>query len=557
MAWGTGTTKPDADKPEQTEKPRSDLDFVFSRIGRLILVANFVGFAILVLGALFLSEMSAGLTLAQFRSLRIEGELIANLLVETTTTPGDPTPGMDNVAVRQVLRRLLPPPANSDGSPGPRVRVFSNESEVVADTDVLYSRVEQRTLPPLAPPQPGIEESIKEIGEAAEQVERWRLTPWRPTTTLAQELEAARRGSISFGQRLDESGRRVVSVSLPIRRVHAVLGVITLESADVERILLAERLAMIPFVLGSAIATFLSSALLGLFVARPLHTLATAADRLRMTGATRLALPEVSRRKDEIGELSRSIEAMTAALADRIDANENFAADVSHELKNPLASITSAVEGARTIQDPERQKQLLDIVAQDVRRLDRLISDMARATRIEAETARGDLSRVDLARFVSMIAETYAAAPGETSRVAVSFRGPAPADAFVMAQEGPLGQVFRNLVDNAISFSPQNGVVTLRVTIARGREGAVVRAFVDDQGPGIPEENLQSVFERFYTHRPKSAAFGSHSGLGLSIAKQIVESFGGRIWAENIEGVAPDKPIGARFIVEFPAAPRG
>jgi two-component system sensor histidine kinase ChvG len=196
------------------------------------------------------------------------------------------------------------------------------------------------------------------------------------------------------------------------------------------------------------------------------------------------------------------------------------------------------------------------IVAQDVRRPDRLITDIARASRMEAETARGDLVRVDLARLVSDIAESYASAPGETSEVAVAFRGPPPDGAWVLAQEGPLGQVFRNLVDNAKSFSPKDGVVTLRVDVRRGREGQVVRATVEDQGPGIPAENLESVFDRFYTHRPRQAGFGAHSGLGLSIAKQIVSSFSGRVWAENIEGLTPEKPVGARFSVEFPQAGR-
>lgn len=550
MAWAIATTKPEESAPR-------DRELVFSRIGRIIFLANFLGLFILVLGALLMSEWSAGLTQAQFRSLRVEGELISNILVETTTTAGDPTPAVSEPAVREVLRRLLPPPADPNGrAAGPRVRVFAPNGAVIADTDVLYARVDQRNLPPLAEPQPDLQDSIAAVGKAAEHVETWRLTPWRPTVTLDSERASALGGSISYGQRLDERGQRVVSVTLPIRRVHAVLGLVTLETADVERILAAERLSMIPFVLGATVATFLSSALLGLFVARPLGLLARAADRLRMSGATRLKLPEVSRRDDEIGELSRSIEAMTAALADRIDANERFSADVSHELKNPLASIGSAVEGVRAVKDPERQAQLLAIVAQDVRRLDRLITDMARASRIEAESARGENERIDLARLVSLIAESYAAAPGETGQVRVAFRGPPPPDAIVLGQQGLLGQVFRNLIDNAKSFSPPGGVVTVLVETAKTRDGPVVRALVEDRGPGIPAESLETIFERFYTQRPKGAAFGGNSGLGLSIARQIVESHGGRIWAENIEGMTETSPVGARFVVELPAAAR-
>lgn len=551
MASDIDTTKPEA-------RPGSEREFVFSRIGRIILLANFLGLFIIVFGALLLSEWSEGLTQAQFRSLRVEGELIKNILIEAATHPGGEGPSMDEATVRSVVRRLLLPPSDAVGrDAGPRVRVFAADGDMVADTDVLFGVVDQRTLPPLAAREPDFQDSMAAIGQAAENVESWRITPWRPTGTLRDEHRAAARGQVTYAQRVDERGQAVVSVTLPLQRVSAVLGYITLESADVERILLAERLRMIPFVLGATIATFLSSALLGLFVARPLRLLAVSADRLRMTGATRLALPEVSRRKDEIGELSRSLEAMTGALADRIDANERFAGDVSHELKNPLASIGSAVEAASRITDPVKQQELLAIVSKDVRRLDRLISDMARASRIEAETARGDLRRIDLARLSSVIAESYAAAPGETSQVAVAFRGPAPQDAFVLAQEGPLGQVFRNLVDNAKSFSQPGGVVTLKVETRRTRDGGLVRATVEDQGPGIPPENLEAVFDRFYTHRPNAPAFGGHSGLGLSIARQIVESYNGRIWAENIEGLSPEAPVGARLIVEFPAAPRG
>ncbi|MGE3142004.1 MAG: ATP-binding protein [Hyphomonadaceae bacterium] len=529
---------------------------MFSRIGRIIFLANFLGLFILVLGVLLLSEWSAGLTQAQFRSLRIEGELLSNILVLTSTTEGDPAPTLNDQAAREVLRGLLPPPADADGRwVGPRVRVFLPNGAVAADTDVLYNNFEHGALPPLASEQ-SIDQSLRAVGEAARSAEYWRLTPWRPTVSLEQERQRALQGLVSYGQRLDERGQRVVSVTLPIQRVHAVIGLVTLETADVERILLAERLSMIPFVIGAALVTFLSSALLGLFVARPLRLLANAADRLRQSGATRLSLPEVSKRKDEIGEVSRSIEAMTAALADRIDANERFAGDVSHELKNPLASIGSAVEAARTIPDPARQGDMLRIVAQDVRRLDRLITDIARASRIEAESARGELDKVDLGRLVSLIAESYAKAPGETAEVAVAFRGPAPTDAIVLGQETLLGQVFRNLIDNAKSFTPAGGVVTVQVETVRTREGAIVRAKIEDQGPGIPPENLETIFERFYTDRPKGSAFGANSGLGLSIARQIVTAHKGRIWAENIEGVAPGAPVGARLIVELPQAAR-
>ncbi|MEJ0059307.1 MAG: ATP-binding protein [Terricaulis sp.] len=542
MASDTGTTKPD----------RGFRAYLKSRIARLIFVLNFVGLAILLVGVLLLSEMRVGLTQAQTRNLRTQGELIANLLIETGTVQGDPFPAINEPAVREVLRRLLPPVAEgARAGVGPRVRVFSADGAVVADTDVLYDRLEENPLPQVGD-EPNIGQSIE---RAAQNVEYLRLTPWRPTITLQEAQQRAMLGEIAVGQRLNENGERVVSVTLPIRRVHRVLGSVTVESADVERILVAERVAVVPFVVSATLVIFISSMLLTLFIARPLRRLAAAADRLRLTGATRLQLPDITKRKDEIGALGHSLEAMTGALADRIDANERFAADVSHEIKNPLASIRSAVDSVLAISDPARQAQLLGIIGQDVKRLDRLVTDIARASRIEAETARGDVDPVDLGRLLADLTSAYTPAPDEPVHARVDFRGTPASGVIVMGQEGPLGQVFRNLIDNARSFSQADGVITVSIDTVRTKDGAFARAVVQDQGPGIPPDNLETVFERFYTERPKGAAFGGNSGLGLSIARQIIVALNGRIYAENenVPGEA-GKPAGARLVVELPLA---
>ncbi len=527
--------------------------FARSRIARIIFFWNFVGLGTLVLGVLLLSELRAGLTDAQFRNLRTQGELIANLLIETGTVQGDPAPYINEPAAREVLRRLLPPIAEGarpGAAGGPRVRVFAGDGATIADTDVLYDRLDETPLP-----QVGVRPNFRSsIGRAAERVEYLRLTPWRPTITLTEERRRAMAGEIARGERLNESGERVVSVTLPIKRVQAVLGTVTVESADVERILVAERVSMIPFMLGATIIIFLSSLLLTLLIAQPLRRLAAAADRLRITGATRLSLPDVARRTDEIGALAQSLEAMTGALADRIDANERFAADVSHEIKNPLASIRSAVDTALAVPDQGRQTQLLGIVAQDVKRLDRLITDIARATRIEAETARGDLGVVDLGALLENLTDAYAPSPEETANVTIAFKRPAPTDAIVLGQEGALGQVFRNLIDNARSFSPDGGRVIVAADVVRAKEGAFVRASVEDQGPGIPPENLETVFDRFYTQRPEGTAFGGNSGLGLSIARQIVTAHRGRIYAQTVAGPISKGRRGARLVVELPLA---
>jgi two-component system sensor histidine kinase ChvG len=544
MASATATTKPEAGWRA----------FARSRITRIIFIWNFVGLAFLVVGVLLLSEMRAGLTDAEYRNLRTQGELITNLLIATGTVQGDPNPYINPDAVRDVMQTLLPPIAEGGraGQTGPRIIVADADKRAIADSDVIFDRLEEQQLAP-----PGQHNDLGAWLEGAlRNIEYVRFTPWRATTSLNDERERAMHGEISGGERLNENGDRVVSVTLPIRRVQRVLGSVTLESADVERILVAERASMIPFVIGAAIAIFLSSLLLALFIAQPLRLLAGAADRLRLTGATRLHLPDVSRRKDEIGALAQSLEAMTGALADRIDANERFAADVSHEIKNPLASIRSAVDSARAVNDEERRGKLLGIVAQDVLRLDRLITDISRASRIEAETARADLSEVDLGAMLFELARAYPPAEDEPHHVHVAFSGAKPEGALVLGQQGALGQVFRNLVDNARSFSPDGGHVSVAAEVVRTKEGQVVRATVEDEGPGIPPENLETIFQRFYTQRPKGAAFGGNSGLGLSIARQIVEAHKGRIYAQNIE--REGRIAGARLIVELPvvAPPR-
>lgn len=539
MASDTGTTKPDG----------IFRAILRSRIARIIFIWNFVGLAVLILGVLLLTEMRAGLTEAQFRNLRTQGELITNLLIETGTVEGDPYPYINDSAVRTVLHRILPPIAEG-GRPNvgrPRVRVFDNEGGLVADSDVIDDVIQ-------TVPIEDDENLAEKLGRAARRVEYLRLTPWNPTTTLDEEQRRAMRGEIVNGERLNERGERVVSVTVPLRRVQQVIGTVTTESADVERILVAERASMIPFMLGATIAIFLSSMLLALFIARPLRKLAGEADSLRLTGATRLSLPDVSRRKDEIGALAHSLEAMTGALADRIDANERFAADVSHEIKNPLASIQSAVASARSAASPEQQSQMLSIVAQDVQRLDRLITDIARASRIEAETAKLDVQRIDLGALLFELTRAYQTPPDEPAPVTVVFKGQKPEGLMVMGQAGPLGQVFRNLIDNARSFSPHGGVVVVSAELVRAKDGAVVRATVDDQGPGIPPENLETIFERFYTQRPKGTAFGGNSGLGLSIARQIITSLSGRIFAQNKDGLGRGESGGARLTVELPLA---
>jgi len=299
------------------------------------------------------------------------------------------------------------------------------------------------------------------------------------------------------------------------------------------------------------LVAIITATLLTLGIARPLRNLARASDKVR-TGATeRLDLGKLHDRKDEIGDLARAMEAMTEALYVRIQENERFAADVAHELKNPLTSIRSAVETSQVVQDPAVRDRMRDVIARDVVRLDRLISDISNLSRLEAEIVREKLVPVNMARLLEDIVSIYADTKTETeARVTLSAQ---PGDYSVMGREGPLAQVLRNLIENARSFSPPNGLVTVTLSRLTSPRGPAVRVTVEDEGPGVPSDKLEKIFQRFYTDRPKGTKFGNNSGLGLSIVRQITETHRGAVWAENrmIDG----KIAGARFIVDLPPAP--
>jgi two-component system, OmpR family, sensor histidine kinase ChvG len=499
-----------------------------SRIGRLILSLNLLALAVLVGGALILNELRRGLVEARVESLTAQGGLISNI-IERGATEGEPEPYLDENYARELLLELFIPS-------GQRARLFAPDGDVIADSDVLAARVRARPLPPArSPGEPPPQESTAERREAA---------AW---AALQAEVARVTETGQSLAQtRVGPDGRRLVSVSLPIQHVRAVLGVLTIEAGDVDAIIAAERRALLPFILVAVAVILVSSLLLNQLVGRPITRLAQAADRVRTAQARAISLPDLSRRHDELGELTQSLEAMTDTLSSRMDAIESFAADVAHEIRNPLTSIRSAVETLELDPPEQGKRRLMGILKHDVGRLDRLITDIANASRLDAELSRDSPRPVDLSRLLAEIVGLYndTLRPKEP-RVSLT----APEEGWVIGREGPLGQVARNLIDNARSFSPAEGEV--RVSLTRDPRG--VRLTVDDDGPGLPPENLETVFERFYTSRPKGAAFGGNSGLGLSIARQIVDAHGGRIWAENrIDDVG--QVLGARFQVVLPAA---
>jgi two-component system, OmpR family, sensor histidine kinase ChvG len=336
--------------------------------------------------------------------------------------------------------------------------------------------------------------------------------------------------------------------------VQAVTGVLTIDGTNVDKIVAEQRWALLPFIVMALLVSLISSYLLNRVIARPVRRLAEAADEVRLSRARSISLPDLAVRNDELGDLGRSLEGMTIALSERMDAIDRFAADVAHEIRNPLTSIRSAVETLELVKDAKAKARLLGILKQDVARLDRLITDISNASRLDAELSRDHPRPIDLGKLLAEIVGFY----GDTSgpeQPPVRMEQPAGPPIRVAAREGPLSQVFRNLIDNARSFTrlstTTEGVGEVRVSLQREGRQAIV--FVDDDGPGIPPDNIETIFERFYTSRPTGAAFGGNSGLGLSIAREIVTAHGGRIWAEN--RIADDGRMeGARFVVCLPVS---
>jgi two-component system sensor histidine kinase ChvG len=500
----------------------------FSRLARLIITLNLLGLLILVSGALVLNELRRGLVNARLESLSLQGETIVKVMDQAATL-GEPYPQLQADRAARIIEVLHFPSTQ-------RVRLFDAQGNLLADSWAVADRVDWRVLPPIR--KPGAFHWPFTGGDARP----------RPAQILKARRELGEEVARAMGEgpvknrRVTEDGKQVVSVSLPIQHVAEVLGVLTLEAGDVDAIIARERAALIPFILIAVGVTLLSSLLLSILVAQPMLRLAEAADKVRLSRSRSISLPDLSRREDEIGDLSRSLEDMTDTLSQRMDAIERFAADVAHEIRNPLTSIRSAVETLELVKDQKAREKLMGILKQDVSRLDRLIGDISNASRLDAELSREHPRRIDLGRLLGDITAVYDASlkPGEaTVRLAL------PANAVtVSGREGPLGQVFRNLIDNARSFSPPGGEVVVTLESMKGE--AVLK--VEDSGPGIHPENLETVFERFYTSRPKGQAFGGNSGLGLSIARQIVEAHGGRVGAEN------RSQGGALFTVVLPEA---
>jgi two-component system, OmpR family, sensor histidine kinase ChvG len=571
-------TKADKDNYSRTFPSRAVqlVRFIFfSSLTRRIVVLNLTALAVLLSSILYLNQFREGLIDARVESLLIQGRIIAGALaasatVETNTITVDP----DKLIVLQagestqptarsyetldsplkperiapVLRTLIQPTRT-------RARIYDQDGILLLDSRHLYAggQILRFDLPPIQ------EESEGMISRIGKTLNRWLQRRDLPvykeligTGSGYPEVMSALTGSPSTVVRMTEQGELTVSVAVPVQRFRAVLGALMLstQGGDIDRIVAEERLAIMRMFLVAAIVIIVLSILLAGTIANPLRKLSEAAIRIRYGVKSRVQIPDFSSRGDEIGNLSQTLSEMTNALYARIEAIESFAADVSHELKNPLTSLRSAVETLPLAKNENARERLLEIIQHDVRRLDRLITDISDASRLDAELAREDSGPVNLRQLLENIVALHVLMEQEGRSIAIKLRVVGASrneNQFrTSGHEGRISQVINNLVDNARSFMPPHSG---RIDLTLERRNDWILITVEDNGPGIRAENIEDIFERFYTDRPGEESFGQNSGLGLSISRQIIETHGGTLLASNRE---PPKS-GARFTVKLPA----
>ncbi|MHB1103944.1 MAG: stimulus-sensing domain-containing protein [Devosia sp.] len=526
---------------------------IFSSLARRIMVLNLAGLAVLVIGILVLNQWRTGLIDARVQSLRVQGEIIAAAIAASATAnsdvitvnpdrllelqTGEPISSLsffdpslefpiNPERVAPLLRNLVTPTRT-------RARIYDRDGLLILDSANIYARGE--ILRRITKPQEGTGFFLFDWWNT--------LMAWLPGDDFPQyqeygadegkrypEVAAALAGAPTAIVRVDNKHQLVVSVAVPVQRVRATVGVLLLSTqpGEIDQIDTAERWGILRIALVAAGVTIILSLLLAGTIAGPLRRLSAAAEKVQTSMTSRAEIPDFSDRTDEVGHLSKALRSMTSALYNRIEAIERFAADVAHELKNPLTSLRSAVETLPRAKRAEDRERLNAIIQHDVRRLDRLISDISNASRLDAELARQHTARVDVERLAeTMVSIQKDLAQSRKVDVVMERRSGRHAPV-TMGHDSRLAQVFNNLIDNAVSFSPEGG--TVRVAVATTEDTIIVT--VSDEGPGI-RGDVGRIFQRFYTDRPDGEHFGDHSGLGLSISRQIIDAHKGTITAEN------------------------
>jgi two-component system sensor histidine kinase ChvG len=541
---------------------------IFSSVTRRIIVLNLAGLAVLVVGILYLNQWRAGLIDARVQSLRVQGEIIAAAIAASATVDSDvisinpnrllelqsgnsfsPLSYFDPSLefpinperVAPLMRNLITPTRT-------RARIYDQGGLLILDSENLYARGE--VLRQITQPE----------SEPNLIAEWWnKIVNWMPGDSFPlyqeyaadegrryPEVASALSGAPADMVRVNADGQLVVSVAVPIQRLRAIVGSLLLstEPGDIDAIVAQERWSILRIAMIAAAVQIGLSLLLAGTIAGPVRRLSEAAERVQTAGNARAEIPDMTDRPDEIGHLSGALRQMTDALYNRIEAIERFAADVAHELKNPLTSLRSAVETLPRTRRVEDRERLTAIIQHDVRRLDRLISDISNASRLDAELARESSDRVDVEKLTEAMVSIQKDLAATRSISIEMPKRQGKAAALVYGHDSRLAQVFNNLIDNAVSFSPNGGTVSISVVT----DAETVTISVMDEGPGI-KGDASRIFQRFYTDRPETESFGDHSGLGLSISRQIVEAHKGTIRAYNRKDRS-----GAVFTVTLPRA---
>lgn len=520
---------------------------------RRILAVNVLAVGILGGGILYLADFREKLIEGRVDTLVTQAEIIAGAIGETATGGPEAT-GFELAAAQQIITRLIGPTET-------RARLFGTDGALMADSRVLTAerQVLEVPLPPLERRSGVQERVVREVNRALDFVIRRPVYPpytERPNQMAADYAETAMAltGEPDQMVRTGPRGASIISVAVPVQRFRRVLGALMLsaDTSDIETLVREEQITILKVFGIAFLLTLLLSVFLARTIVRPVGRLASAADRVRKTIGRAEELPQMLNRRDEIGDLARSLSEMTRALYRQIDAMESFAADVSHEIKNPLTSVRSAVETMKRSEDPEVQQKLMDVIEDDIKRIDRLITDISDASRLDAELSRGRMAQLDFADLVKTLVEIHDASEAEgRTKLTLTLEDDVPL--LVAGVESRLAQVVRNLISNAISFSPTGATVE----VILNAEDARLNLLVEDEGPGLPEGFEDKIFQRFYSERPSDEAFGTHSGLGLSISKQIVEAHDGTLTAENRVEISDEdeaRVVGARFRVTLPRA---
>ena len=532
---------------------------------------NCIALIFLMIGTLYLGQYQKNLIEAKLETFNAEVALISAAISEGTideydkkgATPYDPTikgfridPGKGKAMVRRLSQTLQQ-----------RIYLFDDQGNLIADSHKLSGPGGDVYMARLNPPDDTLY-TIRILKSMVRFILKFlpdrRILPPYPVieSNMADDYPDARHaieGNVSFSAWHNKEGGVFLSAAAPLHKNNQIAGalLLTREGHDIETGIGAVWFNIMLAFFATLIVTTLLSIYLSGVIASPLRKLANAAEGVRKGKMKYSDIPDLSHRHDEIGELSIALRQMTQALWDRMDTIERFAADVAHELKNPLTSMRSAVETAMIVKKQGDRDKLMDIIKHDVERLDRLITDISRASRLDAELSREQLEQVDLRAVLETLldgykdplkrsknADTLRTNTAQVNSVEIRLDFETREEIYVWGLEGRLEQVFQNLLSNALSFSPAGGVVAIHV--ATSAKNATIT--VTDQGPGIPPGKLETVFERFYSERPEHESYGRHSGLGLSICRQIIGALNAEIFAQNVTD-ASGKVSGARFTV--------